>query len=243
METSTTSHPENQPAKAPAETTVAVVGGTGSLGQGLTTRFAKSGIPLIIGSRSLGAATEAAEILSDSFPEASVAALENPEAVERADVVFLSVPFAHQAATLGSIRDSLRPGQVVVDAVVPLATAVGGRPTRTLGVAQGSAAEQARELIPDEVGVVSALHTVSAAALADHAEPLEEDVLVCGDVKGDKLRVIELLECIPGIRGVDCGRLESARIVEPLTALLIGINGRYKTHAGIRITGLPATRP
>jgi hypothetical protein len=108
-----------------------------------------------------------------------------------------------------------------------------------LGVWQGSAAQQAQELVPDGVRVVAALHTVSAAALSDHRHALAEDVLLAGDARSDKLRVAALLERIEGLRCVDAGRLEMARITESLTALMIAINVRYKTHAGIRVTGLP----
>ncbi len=97
-------------------------------------------------------------------------------------------------------------------------------------------------MAPDGVTVVSALHTVSAPTLAGDGR-LDEDVLVCGDRRADKRRVAEVIERIEGLRAVDAGPLEQARIVEPLTALLIGINGRYKTHAGIRITGLPDRAP
>jgi predicted dinucleotide-binding enzyme len=89
------------------------------------------------------------------------------------------------------------------------------------------------------VRVVSALHTVSAAVLRDPAQTPDEDVLVCGDNKADKRRAVEVIERVPGLRCVDCGRLEQSRTTEALTALLIGINARYKTHAGIRVTGLP----
>jgi NADPH-dependent F420 reductase len=122
---------------------------------------------------------------------------------------------------------------------VPLAAAVSGRATRTLGVWQGSAAQQAAEMVPDGVRVVSALHTVSASTLGDLDQPLDEDVLVCGDRKADKERAGAVIEQVPGLRWVDAGRLEQARIAESLTALLIGINSRYRCHAGIRITGLP----
>jgi NADPH-dependent F420 reductase len=110
-----------------------------------------------------------------------------------------------------------------------------------LGVWQGSAAEQAQELVGDGVSVVAALHTVSAAALADHRNPLEEDVLLAGDRRADKARVAALLDRIEGLRTVDAGRLEMARITESLTALLISVNIRHKAHAGIRLTGLPDT--
>jgi NADPH-dependent F420 reductase len=127
----------------------------------------------------------------------------------------------------------------VVDAIVPLAASVGGKATRMLGVWQGSAAEQAQDLLPEDIALVSALHTVSGTAMMNIDRQLDQDVLVCGDRRADKDRVIGLLDRIDGLRGVDCGRLEQARIVESMTALLIGINIRHKTHAGVRITGLP----
>jgi 8-hydroxy-5-deazaflavin:NADPH oxidoreductase len=126
---------------------------------------------------------------------------------------------------------------------VPTAAAVSGRATRTLGVWQGSAAEQAQEMVPDGVGVVSALHTVSATLLADLDQGLNEDVLVCGDRRSDKARVAQLVERIPGLRAVNAGALETARIVEQLTPMLISINARYKAHAGIRITGISDSDP
>jgi NADPH-dependent F420 reductase len=128
---------------------------------------------------------------------------------------------------------------MLVDATVPLAAAVSGKATRTIGVWQGSAAQQAAEMAPDGVTVISALHTISAATLSDLDATIDEDVLVCGQKRDDKRRVARIIEQVEGLRCVDAGPLEMARIVEPLTAMLIGINGRYKTHAGIRITGLP----
>jgi NADPH-dependent F420 reductase len=128
---------------------------------------------------------------------------------------------------------------VLVDATVPLAAAVSGRATRLLGVPQGSAAQQAQEMAPEGVTVVSALHTVSAASLGDLDQRLDEDVLVAGDVKEAKRRVAALIALIAGLRPVDAGRLEAARLIEGLTPLLISINIRHKTHAGIKLTGLP----
>jgi hypothetical protein len=116
---------------------------------------------------------------------------------------------------------------------------VSGKATRSLGVWQGSAAQQAEEMVPDGVTVVAALHTVSAPTLADLTAELDEDVLLCGDRKVDKAKVARLIEAIPGLRAVNAWPLEMARIVEQLTPMLISINARYKTHAGIRILGLP----
>ncbi len=152
--------------------------------------------------------------------------------------MFLTVPFRAHSETLTNLKEALAEGQMLVDCTVPLAAAISGKATRTIGVWQGSAAQQAQEMAPEGVTVISALHTVSAPALAGD-ETLDEDVLICGDRKADKKRVAGLIELIDGLRAVNAGPLEQARIVEPLTALLIGINGRYKTHAGIKITGLP----
>jgi 8-hydroxy-5-deazaflavin:NADPH oxidoreductase len=217
---------------------VSILGATGALGFGLAVRLAHAGTPVVIGSRDAGRAAEAAEKAQAAVPGGSFEGLENAEAARRSDLVFLSVPFRNQSENLTNLKDVLREGQIVVDATVPLAAAVSGKATRMLGVWQGSAAQQAQEMVPDGVRVVSALHTVSAAALSalDHA--LDEDVLVCGDRKADKQVAIEVIEHIQGLRCVDCGRLENARTTESLTALLIGINARYKTHAGIKITGL-----
>jgi NADPH-dependent F420 reductase len=222
-----------------APTTVSIVGGTGALGFGLALRLARTGVPIVIGSRDAARAEEAAARARERLPGADVRGLANGAAAEAAETVVLTVPFASQAATLHGLGEHLRAGQLLVDCTVPLAAAVGGRPSRVLGVWQGSAAEQAAELVPEGVRVVSALHTVSAAMLEDLDHALDEDVLVCGDRKADKRAVAELLGRIDGLRPVDAGRLEQSRIVETLTAMLIGFNVRYKTHAGIRITGLP----
>jgi NADPH-dependent F420 reductase len=218
---------------------VTVVGASGALGFGLALRLGLAGVPVLVGSRDAGRAAETVEQLRERAPGGDFDGDANGPAAERADVIFLSVPFRNQSETLTNLRAHLREGQLLVDATVPLAAAVSGKATRMLGVWQGSAAQQAAEMVPDGVRVVSALHTVSAATLGDPERPLDEDVLVCGDRKADKARAAALIERIPGLRCVDCGRLETARITESLTALLIGVNGRYKTHAGIRITGLP----
>lgn len=219
---------------------IPIVGGTGALGAGLALRWARAGAAIAIGSRSAERAEAAAAKLREAVPGAQVEGLLNEEAARRAEVVFLTVPFRAQSENLDKLRDALRPGQILVDCTVPLAAAVSGRATRSLGVWQGSAAQQAQELVPEGVTVVAALHTVSAQKLADAAEELDEDVLVCGDRKADKARVAQLVELIPGLRAVNAGPLELARIVEQLTPLLISVNGRYRAHAGIRIVDLPA---
>jgi 8-hydroxy-5-deazaflavin:NADPH oxidoreductase len=217
---------------------VCIVGGTGALGFGLALRLGQAGTPVVIGSRDAERANEAAAKAGDRVPEATFTAAENAEAVQDAELVILSVPFRNQSETLTNLKQALTPEQLVVDATVPLAAAISGKATRTLGVWQGSAAQQAQEMVPEGVRVVSAFHTVSAALLTDLDHELDEDVLVCGDKRADKQRVVELVDRIPGLRGVDCGPLEMARIVESFTPLLIAINVRNKVRAGIRITGL-----
>jgi NADPH-dependent F420 reductase len=219
---------------------VTIVGATGALGYGLALRLGRAGVAVTIGSRDAGRAREAAERASAAVPEGKFSGAENAEAVAGADFVVLSVPFRSQSETLTNIKESLEAGQLLVDATVPLAAAVSGKATRLLGVWQGSAAQQAQEMVPDGVRVVSALHTVSASLLADLGHALDEDVLVCGDRKADKREAAELIEQVDGLRAVDCGRLEMARITESLTPLIISMNVRYKSRAGIRVTGLPA---
>lgn len=227
----------------PEADAIPIVGGTGALGFGLAVRLALAGQPVVIGSRSAERAEEAAARLRELVPGAAAEGAENGDGAKRGPIVFLTVPFRAQSENLNNLRGVLEAGQLLVDCTVPLAAAVSGKATRTLGVWQGSAAQQAQEMVPDGVTVIAALHTISAAALADPEAELDEDVLICGDLKADKARVAALVELMPGLRAVNAGALETARIVEQLTPLLISINARYKTHAGIKITGLPGGDP
>ncbi|HLM30446.1 MAG TPA: NADPH-dependent F420 reductase [Solirubrobacterales bacterium] len=218
---------------------IPIIGGTGALGYGLALRWARAGRAVVIGSRSEERAAETARKLTELAPDAEIEGLPNEQAAKQGPIVFLTVPFRAQSENLNNLREALEPGQILVDCTVPLAAAVSGKATRSLGVWQGSAAQQAQEMVPEGVTVVAALHTVSAPALADTAATIDEDVLVCGDRKADKARVARLIETIPGMRAVNAGPLEMARIVEQLTPMLISINARYKTHAGVRIQGIP----
>ena len=222
----------------PLPSSVSIIGASGALGQGLALRWAQAGVPLVLGSREAERALEAAAAVVAAVPGASVEGADNVAAAAVSPVVVLSVPFSAQAKTVKQIGESLTAGQLVIDASVPLAAQVGGKPTQMLGVWQGSAAQQAASLLPEGVQIISALHTVSAAMLADPDHKFDEDVLVCGDEKEQKAIASELIETIGGLRAVDAGRLENSRITESLTALMIGINIRNKAHAGIRITGL-----
>jgi hypothetical protein len=222
------------------ENAIAILGGTGDQGLGLALRFARAGRPVVIGSRQLERAREAAEKVRASVPGADVAGLENGDAAERAPIVILSVPFEHSASTVKRIHSRLRPGQILVSMGVPLATAIGDLATRLLGVWQGSCAELVASLAPQGVEVVSAFQNVSAHRLQDLGAEVECDVLVSGP-PGPRRRVMALCSLVPGLRAVDGGPLANARIAEALAALLIGLNARYEVPEGIgiRFTGLP----
>ena len=218
---------------------IAVLGGTGPEGFGLALRWARSGETVIVGSRNAERAREAAtKIQAAVGKDAKVSGEENNSACAIADLIVLTIPFEGHAALLKQIKPAIRLGSIVVDATVPLAASVGGRATRTLGVWQGSAAQQAAELVPQGVSVVAAFHNTSADILNGDA-PVDCDVVVCSDDAAAAQTVRTLAAKIPGVRAIDGGKLENARILEQITALLIGLNIRHKGHSGIRITGLP----
>jgi hypothetical protein len=218
---------------------IAVLGGTGPEGFGLALRWARAGETVIIGSRDAMRAQDAADKIKNKVgAEAQVSGAENAAACAATDLVVLTVPFEGHAALLKQLKTAFRPGTILIDATVPLAASVGGRASRTLGVWQGSAAQQTAELVPKGVSVVAAFQNTSADLL--NAEgPVECDVLVCSDDPNATLSARALAAKIPGVRSLDGGKLENARIVEQITALLIGLNIRNKAHTGIRITGLP----
>ena len=220
--------------------TVAIVGGTGPEGSGLALRWARAGKRVIIGSRDAERARAKAAEIAAATGAKEISGAANAEAVAAADVVVLTVPFTAQASTLKELKSAFRKDAVLIDATVPLAASVGGRPTRVLGVWQGSAAQQAAELAPAGVAVAAAFHNIGAELLNSEAD-IDCDVIVCSDDDRARGIAIELANLIPGVLGIDGGKLENARTVEQITALLIAINGRYKVHsAGIRVTGLPA---
>jgi NADPH-dependent F420 reductase len=222
------------------EDAIAILGGTGDQGLGLALRFARAGRPVVIGSRKLDRAETAAEEVRAAVPEADVVGLENADATRRAPIVILSVPFEHTASTLKGLRDVLAEGQVLVSMGVPLATAIGDGAVRTIGVWQGSCAELAAALVPKGVAVVSAFQNVSAHRLQHLEDEVACDVIVSG-AKEPRQRIMALCGLVPGLRAVDGGPLANARMVEAWTALLIGLNVRYKVPEGLgfRLTGLP----
>jgi NADPH-dependent F420 reductase len=217
---------------------IAVLGGTGPEGFGLALRWAQAGETLIIGSRDAARAQDAANKIKQRAPGANISGSENIAACAAADLLVLTIPFEGHAALLKQLKPAIRPGSIVIDTTVPLAASVGGRASRTLGVWQGSAAQETAELVPKGISVVAAFHN-AGAELLNADGPVDCDVIVCSDDPAALQIVRNLAIKIPGVRAIDGGKLENARIVEQITALLIGLNIRHKGHSGIRITGLP----
>jgi NADPH-dependent F420 reductase len=218
---------------------IAVLGGTGPEGFGLALRWAQAGETVIIGSRDPKRAQDAAEKIRQRIgSSAKVSGSENIAACGAAELLVLTIPFEGHAALLKQLKPAIRPGSIVIDATVPLAASVGGRATRTLGIWQGSAAQQTAELVPKGILVVAAFQNLGAELLNTDG-PVDCDVIVCSDDPSASQVVHNLATKIPGVRAIDGGKLENARILEQITALLIGLNIRHKGHSGIRITGLP----
>lgn len=221
-----------------AKPVIAILGGTGDLGTGLARRWAQAGYRVIIGSRRQEKADTAVADLQAVMQErdvgaVTVEAMENLKAAEAADIAVLTVPFEHQAGTLESVKGALK-GKILVDVTVPL---VPPKVARVQLPEEGSAGQIAQNLLGEDVQVVSAFQNVAAHHLQEgHA--LECDVLVCGDNKDARARVVELVEAA-GMRGFHAGSIANSAASEALTSLLIFINKKYKCHAGIKITGIP----
>lgn len=230
---------------------IGIVGGTGDVGLGLARRWARAGYSVIIGSRRADSAAAAASALNqaaqtegwarpgakataeaEAKESPAVRGLDNSAAAQRAELLVLTVPFAAQSATLKSIAAQAQ-GKILVDVTVPLAPP---KVARVRLPAQGSAGQIAQSVLGEGVRVVSAVQNVAAAHLHSD-EPIACDVLVCGNDKAARQTVIELLADI-GLRGLHAGLIDNAAAAEALTSVLINLNKRYKTHAGIKITGI-----
>lgn len=215
---------------------IAIVGGTGEQGPGLALRWALAGEEVIIGSRQKEKGERVAAELNQELGRPLLVGTDNPRAAAAADIVVLTVPYSAHIPTLESVKDQLQ-GKIFVDVSVPLDP---DNARRVIMPAAGSASEEARDILGEQVSVVCALQNISAHLLRDVKAEIDCDVLVCGSPKEARLRVIELIAKL-NINAVDVGPLEAASLIEPITALLIRLNIRNKVHsAGIRITGLPS---
>jgi 8-hydroxy-5-deazaflavin:NADPH oxidoreductase len=214
---------------------VGILGGTGPQGRGLGLRLALAGHRILVGSRDAArAAQAAAELREAAGRDVDIDGAGNAEVCVSADVVLVTVPYEAQRATLPPLADALA-GKVVVCCVNALAVdELGPRPVR---VEAGSAAEECAQLLPG-ARVASAFQNVSARRLARIGEPVTVDVLVCSDDEDAAAAAMALADRIDGMRSVRAGALRLSQPVEDLTAVLVGINRRYKTHAGIRIDGV-----
>ena len=213
---------------------IAIIGGTGDLGTGLAYRWAKAGHPIIIGSRTQDKAEVARAALAEKLGDAGISAMENAAAAEAADIICITVPFAHQKPTLETIRKGAQ-GKIFIDTTVSLVPPKVGRVQLP---EEGSAGQIAQNLLGDDVRVVSAFQNVPAAMLQTDAE-IDCDVLVSGNDKHAKAQVLELVQAAD-LRGFNAGLINNAAAAEALTSILININRQFKCHAGIRITGLEA---
>lgn len=221
---------------------VAIVGGTGAEGFGLALRLAKAGHHVTIGSRSAEKAAASVEEAKGILGVgATVDGAVNADSVQAKSVVFVTVPFEGQALIYDAIKDAVGAETVVCDCTSPLMAAVGGRASHVLRPWHGSAAEFAKSILPKGTRLVAAFHTIAADVLRDLEEDVDSDALVMGDDADAKAVVGSLIGDIPGMRWVDCGGLQMARIAEGLTPLLISINRRYKVRqSGFRVTGREA---
>lgn len=215
---------------------IAVIGGTGPQGRGLGYRWARHGHSVVIGSRSAERARATADEIRARVGDSAVSGATNADAADAAEVVVLAVPYDGHDALVADLAPHLA-GKTVISCVNPLGFDKAG--PYGLDVPGGSAAEEAAAHVPD-AHLVGAFHHVSAVSLWGDAEYLDhEDVLVCGDDAAAKAVAMELARPVTGRDGVDAGRLRLARQLEPLTAVLISINKRYKTRSGIAVSGIP----
>ncbi|MGY2067294.1 NADPH-dependent F420 reductase [Blastococcus sp. SYSU DS0619] len=223
--------------------TIAVLGGTGALGRALALRLARSGHPVVLGSRDAdraeAAAVQLCAVLAAAGTEARIGGAGNAAAAGAGDIVLLATPWDPSGESIAALAGPLA-GRLVVSCINPLGFDQQG--PHGLTVAEGSAAEQVAGLLPAST-VAAAFHHLSAPSLANLDKDLSaEDVLVCGDDAAARARVIELAAAVTGRPGVDVGALRQARVLEPFTAVLIAVNKRYRTRAGVLLTHVDVRR-
>jgi len=222
------------------ELKVGLIGGTGEEGRGLALRWAMAGAEVSIGSRTLEKARTTADelnLLLEGRTARRIGFGENRDVIGASELVLLTVPFAHAASTLEAHRQDFRDGSILIDITVPVSFEQGR--VRYVELPEGSAGEHLKARLPENIPLVAAFKTEPAHLLAEIDEPLECDSFVASDSKEAKARVIEAIGFIEGLRAVDAGTLYSARTLERMTVLAIGINRRYKIKtARYRVIGL-----
>ena len=221
---------------------VSVIGGTGPQGLGIGERLAIAGVDVIIGSRkekkALDVVAKAKEELAD-YDLSNMCGMANEDAAREGDVLIITVPLAAQKPTLEGIKEFCK-DKIVMDATVPLETAVGGKPFRFIDLMEGFAAERTAKILEGTgAKVICAFCNISNSHLSNIPEEIDCDCLIAGDDVDSKKVATDIINKIPGVKTIDCGILEKARIIEKITPLLIGLNIKYKSHyGGLRITGI-----
>lgn len=221
---------------------VSIIGGTGPQGLGIGKRLAIAGVDVIIGSRkeekALKIVEEAKSELKD-YGIANMVGMANEDAAKEGDILIITVPLSAQKPTLEGIKEFVK-DKIILDATVPLETAIGGKPSRFIDLMEGSAAERTAKIL-DGTGakVICAFCNISNSHLANIPEEIDCDCLIAGDDNDAKAKAAEIIDKIPGLKTIDCGILEKSRIIEKITPLLIGLNIKYKSHyGGLRLTGI-----
>lgn len=221
---------------------VSIIGGTGPQGLGIAERLAIEGVEVIVGSRkeekALDVVQKAKEELADY--DLNMTGMANEDAAKNGDVLIITVPLSAQKPTLEGIKEFCK-DKIVMDATVPLETAIGGKPSRFIDLMEGSAAERCAAILEGTgAKVICAFCNISNSHFANIPEEIDCDCLIAGDDVEAKKTAAEIIDKIPGIKTIDCGVLEKSRIIEKITPLLIGLNIKYKSHyGGLRITGIP----
>ena len=222
---------------------VGIIGGTGPQGLGIAERLAIAGLEVIVGSRKEEKALDIVAKAKEEFADydLNMTGMANEDAAKAGDVLIITVPLAAQKPTLEGIKEFCN-DKIVMDATVPLETAIGGKPFRFVDLMEGSAAERTASILKGTgAKVICAFCNISNSHLANIPEEIDCDCLIAGDDKESKEIAAEIIDKIPGVKTIDCGILEKARIIEKITPLLIGLNIKYKSHyGGLRITGIPA---
>lgn len=209
---------------------IAVVGGTGKLGAALARGWAGAGYPVVVGSRDAGRAADSASALA-AETGGTVTGVDNLAAAVAGEIVVVTVPFAHQRRILEEIRPAVK-GKIVVDTTVPL---MPPKVARVQLPPEDSAAVAGQAILGEDATVVSAFHNVAAHKLATNSAAC--DVLVFGDSKAARARIVRLVEAL-GLRGLHGGALTNSTAAEALTSVLVFINRIYEADgAGLRITG------
>ncbi|SDA72411.1 NADPH-dependent F420 reductase [Methanobrevibacter millerae] len=221
---------------------VAVIGGTGPQGLGIAKRFAIEGVKVIVGSRKEEKALTLVDETKKELKgyDLNMVGMANEDAAKEGDILILTVPLTAQKPTLGGIKEFCT-DKIILDATVPLETAIGGKPYRFIDLMEGSAAERTEKILEGTgAKVISAFCNISNSHLANIPNEINCDCLIAGNDDEAKNIAAELINKLPGVQTIDCGILEKSRVIEKITPLLIGLNIKYKSHyGGLRITGIP----